>query len=65
MLERIDLPDLTTFSQPEWNDAHSLSAAFDSFLSANSEESSLNAYHSLSVTITRERITRLRLEFCR
>ena len=47
LLDRIDLPDLTTFSHPEWNDARSLSAAFDSILTANNEESSLNAYHRL------------------
>jgi hypothetical protein len=47
MLDRIDMPDLTTFSQPEWNDARHLSAAFVSILTANNEESSLNAYPRL------------------
>lgn len=47
MLDRIDLPDLTAFSQPEWNDACTLSEALCAILSANDEQSSLSAYHRL------------------
>jgi hypothetical protein len=54
MLDRIDLPDLTAFSQPEWSDARSLSVAFHAILSANDEESSLNAYHRLLYAVGKD-----------
>src|ERR1700761_554422 len=43
----IDLPNLSGFSQPEWNDAQSVSGAFDAILRADSEKSSEAAYHRL------------------
>src|SRR6266540_785176 len=51
MLDRIDLPDLSAFSQPEWNDARSLSGAFQAVLNADDAESSLDAYHRLLFVI--------------
>lgn len=47
MLDRIDLPDLTAFSQPAWNDPQSLAVAFKSVLAAADEVSCEAAYHQL------------------
>ena len=47
MLDGIELPNLTAFSQPEWNDGGSVSMALRSVLSASDEESSSAAYHQL------------------
>jgi hypothetical protein len=46
-LSAIHLPDLSAFTQPEWNNAEALPAALDSVLSANNEQSSQEAYHRL------------------
>ena len=47
MLERFNLPDLTAFEQPPWNDAQSVSSAFTAVQEARDEASSLDAYHRL------------------
>ena len=47
MLERIDLPDLTTFSQPTRNNAQSIALAFHAILAADDEASCIAAYHKL------------------
>lgn len=46
-LSVIRLPDLSAFTQPEWNNAEALPAALDSVLSADDEPSSQEAYHRL------------------
>jgi len=47
MLERIDLPDLTAFSHPAWNDAQSMASAFHAILTAHNEASCVAAYNQL------------------
>ena len=54
MLDRVDLPDLTEFSQPEWNDAGSVLVALHAVLRANDEESSVDAYHRLLYAVGNE-----------
>ena len=51
VLDHIDLPDLSPYSQPSSNDARSVSSAFDAILTANDEASSSAAYHRLLYAI--------------
>lgn len=51
MLDHIEIPDLSSFSQPAWNDSQAIPTAFAAVLSANDLETSESAYHCLLYAI--------------